>query len=206
LVYFSFYIYRLLKTVYHLHNLWDRYYLNTKMIPSEIIEHRIFLIRGQKLMLGSHLATLYNIETRVLIQAVKRNRDRFPDDFMFSLTRKEILRISQFVTSLKYSKAVYAFTEHGVAMLSSVLKSPRAVQMNIAIMRTFTKLREILSTHKELAQKLTELEQKIEKHDTQIQAIFEAIRRLMQPEEKPKRQIGFRVKEPKVKYKIHREK
>ncbi|MFH2003157.1 MAG: hypothetical protein ABIK27_00180 [Bacteroidota bacterium] len=114
--------------------------------------------------------------------------------------------MSQIVTSLKYSKAVYAFTEHGVAMLSSVLNSSRAVQMNIAIMRTFGKLREILSTHKELAHKLAELERKIEKHDTQIQAIFEAIRRLMQPEEKPKRQIGFRVEEPKVKYKLHRKK
>jgi len=137
---------------------------------------------------------------------IKRNLDRFPDDFMFPLTREEIMGISQIVTSLKYSKAVYAFTEHGVAMLSSVLNSSRAVQMNIAIMRTFGKLREILSTHKELAHKLAELERKIEKHDTQIQAIFEAIRRLMQPEEKPKRQIGFRVEEPKVKYKLHRKK
>jgi hypothetical protein len=94
----------------------------------------------------------------------------------------------------------YAFTEQGVAMLSSVLRSERAIQMNIAIMRAFVKLREILSTHRELAQKLAELERKIEKHDTHIQAIFEAIRRLMQPEEKPKRQIGFRVEEPRVKY------
>jgi ribonuclease PH len=114
------------------------------------------------------------------------------------------LRISQFVTSLKYSKAVHAFTEHGVAMLSSVLNSPRAVQMNIAIMRTFTKLREIVSTHKELALKLSELEHKIEKHDTQIQAIFEAIRQLIQPVEKPKRRIGFGVEEPKANYKVRR--
>ncbi|MDI6767962.1 MAG: ORF6N domain-containing protein [Bacteroidota bacterium] len=177
-----------------------------KLIQLEIIQQRIFLIRGQKVMLGPHLAELYDIETRVLMQAVKRNLDRFPDDFMFPLTREEIMGISQIVTSLKYSKAVYAFTEHGVAMLSSVLNSSRAVQMNIAIMRTFGKLREILSTHKELAHKLAELERKIEKHDTQIQAIFEAIRRLMQPEEKPKRQIGFRVEEPKVKYKLHRKK
>lgn len=174
------------------------------MIPLEVIEHRIFLIRGQKVMLGPHLAELYDIETLVLIQAVKRNRDRFPDDFMFPLTRKEILGISQIVTSLKYSKAVYAFTEHDVAMLSSIFNNPCAVQMNIAIMRTFGKLREILSTHKELSQKLAELENKIEQHDTQIQSIFKAIRQLMQPEEKPKRQIGFRVEKPKAKYKIRR--
>ncbi len=125
---------------------------------------------------------------------------------MFPLTREEIRGISQIVTSLKYSKAVYAFTEHGVAMLSSVLNSSRAVQMNIAIMRTFGKLREMLSTHKELAQKLVELERKIEKHDTQIQAIFEALRQLMQPEEKPKRQIGFRVEEPRLLYRVKKRK
>lgn len=140
------------------------------------------------------------------MQAVQRNRDRFPNDFMFPLTREEILRISQFVTSLKYSKAVYAFTEQGVAMLSSVLRSERAVQMNIAIMRAFVKFRKILSTHKELAQKLAELERKIEKHDTHIQAIFEALRQLMQPEEKPKRQIGFRVEEPRPLYRVKKRK
>jgi DNA-binding PadR family transcriptional regulator len=103
---------------------------------------------------------------------------------------------------LKYSKAVYAFTEQGVAMLSSVLNSPRAIQMNIAIMRAFVKLREILSTHKELALKLKQLEKKIEKHDEEIQAIFEAIRQLMMPPEPPKRRIGFGVEEPKVKYRV----
>lgn len=171
-----------------------------EIVASEAIEHKIFLIRGQKVILGPDLAELYGIETRVLMQAVKRNGDRFPEDFMLSLTREEILRISQFVTSLKYSKAVYAFTEQGVAMLSSVLNSPRAIQMNIAIVRAFVKLREILSTHKELALKLKQLEMKIEKHDEEIHAIFEAIRKLMTPPEPEKKRIGFRVDEPKVKY------
>jgi ORF6N domain len=125
------------------------------------------------------------------MQGVKRNRERFPVDFMFALSRPEILRISQIVTSLKYSKSVYAFTEEGVAMLSGILNSPRAVQMNIAIMRAFVKLREILSTHKELVLKLRQLEKKVENHDGEIQAIFEAIRQLMVAPEKPKRPIGF---------------
>jgi hypothetical protein len=155
-------------------------------------------------MLGPHLAELYGIETRVLMQAVKRNRDRFPDDFMFPLTRTEILSMSQSVTSLKYSKAVYVFTEQGVSMLSSVLNSPRAIQMNIAIMRAFVKLREIVSTHKELAMKLKQLEIRIERHDEEIQAIFEAIRQLMTPPDPPKRRIGFGVEEPRVKYRIGR--
>ncbi len=174
----------------------------TELVSHEIIERRIFLIRGYRVFLGPHLAELYGIETRVLMQAVKRNIGRFPSDFMFSLTREEILSISQSVTSLKYSKAVYVFTEQGVAMLSSVLNSPRAIQMNIAIMRAFVKLREILSTHKELALKLKELETKIAKHGEDIQAIFEAIRRLMAPPPAPppKRRIGFGVEEPRVKY------
>ena len=161
------------------------------IVSQRRIENRIFVLRGHKVMLGPDLAELYGIETRVLMQGVKRNRERFPIDFMFALTRPEILRISQIVISLKYSKSVYAFTEQGVAMLSGVLNSPRAVQMNIAIMRAFVKLREILSTHKKLALKLRQLEMKVEKHDGEIQAIFEAIRQLMALPEKPKRPIGF---------------
>jgi hypothetical protein len=125
------------------------------LIPSETIERKIFLIRAQKVMLSTPLAELYGIETRVLMQAVRRNGDRFPDDFKFTLTRDEVMRISQIVTSLKYSKAVYAFTEQGVAMpacrtgrLSSVLNSPRAIQVNIAIMRAFMKLRDAVRMKK----------------------------------------------------------
>ncbi len=153
-------------------------------IPVERIEKAILLVRGQKVMLDRDLAVLYGVETRALNQAVKRNRDRFPDDFMFELTRDEIRNISQSVicsSTMKHAKNVYAFTEQGVAMLSSVLHSKRAVQVNIEIMRAFVRLREILSTHKKVARKFEELEGRIAEHDEQIVAIFDAIRQLMTP-------------------------
>jgi hypothetical protein len=175
------------------------------LIPPERIERLILLIRGQKVMLDRDLAQLYDVETRALNQAVRRNIDRFPEDFMFRLTREEIMRISQFVISsahpevrtLKFSKNVMAFTEHGVAMLSSVLNSPRAVKVNIQIMRTFAKLREIISRHKDLAKRLDELEKK---YDAQFRVVFDAIRELMITPESKKRPIGFLVEEPKVPY------
>ena len=167
-----------------------------EIIVVETVENNIFMIRGQKVMLSTHLAKLYNVEVRSLIQAVKRNSERFPDDFMFLLTNQEVTILkSQIVISSWGGRRAnpYAFTEQGVAMLSSVLNSERAVQVNIAIMRAFVKLRQILSTHKELAHKLSELEGKVEKHDAEIQAIFDAIRQLMAPPpEKPRRIIGFR--------------
>jgi DNA-binding PadR family transcriptional regulator len=171
-------------------------------VPAEQIEQAIFLIRGKKVMLDRNLAKLYGVETRVLNQAVQRNIERFPDDFMFDLTREEIMRISQIVTSskIKYSKKVYAFSEQGIAMLSSVLRSSRAIQVNIEIMRAFVRLREMLATHKELARKLTELEKHVKGHDQQIQAIFEAIRQLMTPPEKPRKRIGFQAKERRAAY------
>jgi len=163
------------------------------LIPQEVVEQKIFMIRGHKVMLDKDLAELYGVKTKVLNQAVKRNIKRFPEDFRFVLSRKEILRMSQIVTSLKFHKSVSVFTEQGVAMLSSVLNSERAIQVNIAIMRAFVKLRQILSTHKELAHKLSELERKIEKHDTEIQAIFDAIRQLMKsPPAKDRIITGFR--------------
>jgi hypothetical protein len=163
------------------------------LIPQEIVENKIYLIRGYRVMLDKDLARLYGVETRVLNQAVKRNAKRFPEDFMFYLTRDEIKRMSQIVTSLKFYKRVTVFTEQGVAMLSGVLNSDRAIQVNIAIMRAFVKLRQIISTHKELVHKLEELERKIEKHDVDIQSIFGAIRQLMAPPpEKPRRIIGFK--------------
>jgi len=174
------------------------------IVPIEVIEHKILFIRGQKVMLDRDLALLYGVETRVLNQAVRRNSDRFPDDFMFSLTREEIARISQSVTSsdaslktLKFSKNVMAFTEYGIAMLSSVLNSQRAIQVNIQIMRTFGKLRDMISSHKALARKLSELEKK---YDGQFQIVFEAIRQLIEVEEKPKRKIGFLAKEQQAVY------
>ena len=165
-----------------------------ELIPEEVIERKIFLLRGQKVILDKDLAKLYGVETMVLNQAVKRNIDRFPEDFMFSLTKEEILRISQIVISLKFSKNVNAFTEQGVAMLSSVLRSKRAVQVNIAIMRAFVKLREILSRNKELSFKLKELEERIEGHDADIRDIFEAIRQLMRLPDERQRIAGFAAK------------
>ena len=163
-----------------------------KIVHADVIEQRIFLIRGQKVMLSPHLAELYKVETRTLMQSVNRNRDRFPIDFMFPLTREEIKRISQSVISLKFSKSVYAFTEQGIAMLSSVLHSKHAVQINIVIMRAFVKLRQVLADHKELSERLTELENRMDKKDQEIITLFESIRRLMtSPVEKPKERIGF---------------
>jgi hypothetical protein len=157
-----------------------------------------------KVILDRDLATLYGVETKVLKQAVKRNLDRFPPDFMFELTKEEFENWrSQFVTSksdkigLRHSPM--AFTEQGVAMLSSVLRSKRALQVNIEIMRAFVRLREILSTHKDLKRKLLALEQK---YDEQFQLVFKAINVLMKEEERPKRRIGFQVEEPKAKYKV----
>lgn len=156
------------------------------------VEQRILSIRGQKVMLSSDLAELYAVAPKALVQAVKRNRERFPDDFMFQLTRAEYANLkSQFVTSSwggARRAAPYAFTEQGVAMLSSVLRSPRAVQVNIAIMRAFVKLREILATHRELARRLEEMESK---YDAQFKVVFDAIRELMMPPEKPRHRIGF---------------
>ena len=150
-------------------------------------------------MLSPDLARLYKVKVKVLIQAVKRNIERFPEDFMFKLTQEEAyLSRSQIVTlkrgqNIKYLP--YAFTEQGVAMLSSVLNSKMAIQVNIVIMRAFVKLRQILSTHKELAHKLNELERKIEKHDGEISSIFDAIRQLMAPPPTKRRVIaGFKTK------------
>ena len=150
------------------------------LIPQERIEKAIYLIRGEKVMLDRDLADLYEVETRVLNQAVKRNQERFPTDFAFELSREEIMGISQFVTSsnLKFSKRVTVFTEQGVAMLSSVLRSKRAVSVNIEIMRTFVKLREMLASNTALAQRLDDLEGK---YDHQFKVVFDAIRELMAP-------------------------
>ena len=167
-----------------------------KPIFSGVIEKNIFLIRGHRVMLSTHLAELYGVEAKVLVQAVKRNIDRFPEDFMFQLNELEFKNLkSQIVTSswggIRRANP-YAFTEQGVAMLSSILRSERAIQVNIAIMRVFVELRKIVNFHKELAYKLSQLEGKIEKHDAEIRAIFEAIQQLISVPDKPKRQVGFR--------------
>jgi len=163
------------------------------LIPVDRIEKAILLIRGQKVMLDADLAELYDVETKVLVQAVKRNLERFPEDFMFQLNQEEfaILR-SQIVTSSDWGGRryrPYAFTEQGVAMLSSVLRSRRAIQVNIEIMRAFIRLRQMLASHVELARKLDALEKK---YDAQFKQVFEAIRQLMAPPEPKRRPIGFR--------------
>jgi len=147
-------------------------------------------------MLSTHLAELYGVEVRVLVQAVKRNIDRFPEDFMFQLNELEFKNLkSQIVTSswggIRQVNP-YAFTEQGIVMLSSILRSERTIQVNIAIMRAFVELRKIINFHKELVYKLNQLEERMEKHDAEIHAIFEAIRQLMSIPDKPKRRIGFR--------------
>lgn len=163
-------------------------------IPVERIEKSIYLIRGQKVMLDSDLAALYEVTTKVLNQAVRRNRERFPQDFMFQLNRLEAdeLNRSQFVTGSQKHRnprfRPYAFTEQGVAMLSSVLRSDRAALVNIAIMRAFVTLRQMLASNAELAQKLETLEKK---YDRQFRVVFNAIRQLMIPPEPKHKQIGF---------------
>ena len=178
--------------------------MNETIVTVDQIESIIFLIRGQKVMLSHHLADLYGVETRVLVQAVKRNMERFPEDFMFQLTDREFANLkSQIVISSwggSRRAKPYAFTEQGVAMLSSVLRSKRAIEVNIAIMRAFVKLRELLITHKELARKLQDFEQQLKGHDEQIQTIFEAIQQLLTPSEQPRGKIGFEVKEPRATY------
>ena len=164
------------------------------VIPPERIERSILLLRGERVLLDADLAELYGVSTKVLVQAMKRNLDRFPPDFMFQLTEDEFASLrSQIVTSKgrggrRYPP--YVFTEHGVAMLSSVLNSERAVRVNIEIVRAFIRLRQFLASHAELAQKLEALEKK---SDEQFQVVFEAIRRLMAPtpDDRSKRRIGF---------------
>ncbi|PJC47013.1 MAG: DNA-binding protein [Candidatus Omnitrophica bacterium CG_4_9_14_0_2_um_filter_42_8] len=170
--------------------------MQDKLVLEEVIEPKIFMIRGHKVMLDKDLAGLYGVKTRDLNKAVTRNLDRFPEDFMFQLSKEELNNLKFHFGTSRWGgtrKIPRVFTEHGILMLSSVLKSKRAVYVNIKIMRAFVKLRQILSVNKELAHKLAELERKIERHDVDIQAIFDAIRRLMAPAPvKPKPQIGFR--------------
>jgi hypothetical protein len=171
---------------------------NDAIIPLDMIERRIFMVRGQKVMLDSHLAELYQVKTSNLNKAVKRNYGRFPQDFMFRLTKEEAESLrSQIVTSKigrggqRYSP--YAFTEQGVAMLSSVLRSPRAVAVNIAIMRAFVRLRQLLASNKELAEKVAAMEKK---YDKQFKIVFDVLKQLMgpAPEEDDKEPIGFMLK------------
>ncbi len=162
------------------------------IIPIEHIESKILTIRNRKVMLDRDLAGLYGVTTKRLNEQVRRNKERFPDDFMFQLTgdeKKEVVANCDHLSSLKYAPYLpYAFTEHGAVMLASVLNSPIAVQTSILVVRAFIKLRKVLATHKDLVRRMNELEKK---YDAQFKIVFDAIRQLMIPPEKTKRKIGF---------------
>jgi ORF6N domain len=177
--------------------------MSKEIVPIRRIAQAIFMLRGQKVILGQDLASLYDVTVGALTQAMKRNADRFPKDFVFQLTVEELTNLkSQFVISSWGGRRAlpYAFTEQGVAMLSSVLNSARAVKVNIAIMRAFVKLRETLETNRELARKFEELERRVGKYDVEIDAILEAIRQLMAPSKQSRREIGFHVREKTARY------
>jgi len=173
--------------------------MTKSIVIPETVESKIFLIRGKKVLLSSDLARLYGVEVKVLMQAVKRNLERFPGDFLFQLNPEESKSLRSQIVTLdnisgrgRYSKyQPYAFTEQGIAMLSSVLRSSRAIQINIAIMRTFVRLRQLIDTNKEIARKISQLERKYDHHDYQIQKVFDQIRDLPKLEEKQIKIKGF---------------
>ncbi len=172
------------------------------LIPIDRVEETILFIRGQKVILDADLAKLYGVTTKRFNEQVKRNRDRFPKDFMIRLTseeKAEVVANCDHLSTLKYSRVLpNAFTEHGAIMAASVLNTPRAIEVSIFVVRAFVKLREVLATHKELEAKLIALEKK---YDEQFRVVFEAIRQLMNPPDPPRKKIGFEVKEPPSKYK-----
>jgi len=176
----------------------------TKLIPVETIASKILFLRNEKVLLDRDLAELYGVSTKALNQAVKRNARRFPPDFMFRLTKKEkdelVTNCDRFQPLKHSSVSPRAFTEQGVAMLSSVLNSQRAIDVNIAIMRAFVHMRKMIASHTELAKKLKELEHHIKDHDEKIQAIFEAIQQLITLPEKTNKKIGFTAKEAQKSY------
>ena len=182
--------------------------MSKEVIPIERIARLIFVFREQKVMLDSDLAALYGVTTGNLNKAVRRNPQRFPSDFMFQLAAEEaedlIFQIGRSKGRGGRRHRPYAFTEQGIAMLSSVLNSDRAVKINIAIMRAFVKLHQMLETNRELARRFSELEQRVGKHDEEISAILEAIRQLMTPPEKPRPQIGFHVREKAAHYRTRK--
>jgi len=182
--------------------------MSKEIIPIERVVQSIRWFRGQKVLLDSDLAALYGVTTGNLNKAVSRNRDRFPSDFMFQLSAEEaedlIFQIGRSKRRGGRRHRPYAFTEQGIAMLSSVLNSDRAIRVNIAIMRAFVKLRQMLETNRELARKFSELERRVGKHDQEIAAILEAIRQLMTPPEKPRSEIGFHVREKAGRYRVRK--
>ena len=173
------------------------------IIPDELVINKIYLIRGQKVMVDRDLAKLYGVPTKAFNQAVKRNAERFPGDFMFRLTKKEWESLRSQIVTLeigrgKYPKYLpYVFTEQGVAMLSSVLNSETAIRVNIQIIRVFTKMRELLLTHKDILLQLEKMEKKLTGHDEDLQLIFQYLKQLLNPPQLPRNKIGFRRKDEK---------
>lgn len=171
------------------------------IVPYDAIERSILLLRGEKVILDADLAIFYGVTTKRLNEQVRRNRDRFPSDFMFQLTKREkeeVVANCDHLKNLKYSPNLpYAFTEHGAIMAATILNSSIAVEASIFVVRAFVKFREMISAHKELTRKLKQLEKKITGHDEDIKLVFEAIKQLMKPPEKKKRKIGFRREKEK---------
>jgi hypothetical protein len=170
--------------------------IHNLIVPEEIIQSKIYLIRGKKVMLDKDLSELYNVENKRLNEQVKRNQDRFPEDFMFTLTKEEFENLRSQIATSSWGgsrKLPQAFTEHGVLMLSGVLNSPRAIKVNIQIIRIFTRMRELLLTHKDILLKLEKLEAKSEKNDADIQLIFKYLKQLLSPHAKPRKRIGYKL-------------
>lgn len=168
------------------------------LIPDEVVINKILLIRGKKVMIDTDIAELYGVPTKRLNEQVKRNKKRFPEDFMFQLTqdeKEEVVANCDHLKNLKYSPNLpYVFTEHGAVMLASVLNSDRAIEVNIQIVRFFTQIREMLLTNKDILLKLEQLEKKVTGHDENIQLIFQALKQLLNQPQEPRRRIGFRRK------------
>jgi len=175
--------------------------VKTILIPDENVMNKIIMIRGIKIMIDRDLAELYGVTTKRLNEQVKRNRKRFPDDFMFQLTQQEkndVVANCDHLTNLRFSPNLpYVFTEHGAVMLASVLNSQRAIEVNIQIVRVFTRMRELLSTHKDILLQLEKIENKLTRHDDDIALIFEYLKQLLNPPQSPRRKIGFKSNDDK---------
>lgn len=170
---------------------------NEVAIPDEVVMNKIYVIRSQKVMLDKDLAELYNVETKQLKRAVRRNADRFPDDFMFELSKEEFDNLRNQIGTSSWGGTRYApmaFTEQGVAMLSSALNSDRAIKVNIQIVRIFTRMRQILLTHKDLLLKMDELERKVAGQDEKIKLVFDYLKQFIKEQEEPRKEIGFKLK------------
>ena len=170
---------------------------NEVAIPDEVVMNKIYVVRSQKVMLDKDLAELYNVETKQLKRAVRRNADRFPDDFMFELSKEEFDNLRNQIGTSSWGGTRYApmaFTEQGVAMLSSVLNSDRAIKVNIQIVRIFTRMRQMLLTHKDLLLKMDELERKVAGQDDKIKLVFDYLKQFIKEQEEPRKEIGFKLK------------